>query len=60
MKKILSTLGTIILSLATAFSLNAQSISINQAIVQQPPYHVGDTLTMTYTVTNTSLSLIHI
>jgi len=54
MKKILSTLGTIILSLATAFSLNAQSISINQAIVQQPPYHVGDTLTMTYTVTNTS------
>ena len=34
----------------TAFSSFAQ-LSINRTIVQQPPYKVGDTLTVNYTVT---------
>jgi hypothetical protein len=44
-----------VLLLTTAISFS-QSIIINQSIVQQPPYHVGDTLTFNYTVTNTSTS----
>jgi hypothetical protein len=48
MKKIVLFLGILLISLCS-FS---QNITINQAIVQQPPYHVGDTLTISYTVTN--------
>jgi hypothetical protein len=45
MKKLLVILGIILISLTS----NAQLI-INQSIVQQPPYKVGDTLTFNYTV----------
>lgn len=50
MKKLLT-----LLLLAFVFNANAQLI-INQSIAQQPPYHVGDTLTFNYTVTNTGVS----
>ncbi len=45
-KHIAATLGLAL----TAFSSFAQ-LSINRSIVQQPPYKVGDTLTVNYTVT---------
>jgi hypothetical protein len=45
-KQIAVTLGLAM----TAFSSFAQ-LSINRTIVQQPPYKVGDTLTVNYTVT---------
>jgi hypothetical protein len=45
MKKLLVLLGVILISLTT----NAQ-ILINQSIVQAPPYKVGDTLTVKYTI----------
>jgi hypothetical protein len=48
MKKLLGILGVIILSLSS-FVANAQ-LTINQAVVTQPPYKVGDTLTIKYTV----------
>ena len=46
MKKLLFLLGTLIVALTT----NAQ-ITIDQSIVQTPPYKVGDTLTLKYTIT---------
>ena len=49
MKKLLVLLGVILISLTT----NAQ-ILINQSIVQAPPYKVGDTLTVKYTIAKNS------
>ena len=46
MKKLLVLLGVILISLTTT----AQTIIINQSIVQTPPYKVGDTLTVKYTI----------
>jgi hypothetical protein len=46
MKKLLVLLGVILISLTTT----AQTIVINQSIVQTPPYKVGDTLTVKYTI----------
>jgi hypothetical protein len=46
MKKLLFFLG----ALTVALSINAQTIVINQSIVQTPPYKVGDTLTVKYTI----------
>jgi hypothetical protein len=47
MKKLL-----ILLSILFSINSNAQLI-INQSIVQTPPYRVGDTLTLNYTISNT-------
>jgi hypothetical protein len=44
-----------LLLLTLGLSANSQLI-VNQAIVQKPPYRVGDTLTLTYTVTNVSVT----
>jgi hypothetical protein len=49
MKKLLVLLGIILISLTT----NAQLV-INQSIVQAPPYKVGDTLTVRYTIAKNS------
>jgi hypothetical protein len=46
MKKLLT-----LLLLAFVTNANAQLV-INQSIAQQPPYHVGDTLTINYTLTD--------
>ena len=46
MKKFLVLLGVTLISLTTT----AQTIVINQSIVQTPPYKVGDTLTVKYTI----------
>lgn len=46
MKKLLFLLGALIVAL----SINAQTIVINQSIVQTAPYKVGDTLTVKYTI----------
>ena len=46
MKKLLVLFGVLLLSLTTTAQL-----VINQSIVQAPPYKVGDTLTVKYTIT---------
>ena len=46
MKKLLVLFGVLLLSLTTTAQL-----VINQSIVQTPPYKVGDTLTVKYTIT---------